>query len=33
MYDNQQFATLFFDELAMTTCPNFLADVKSERAK
>ena len=32
-YDPQRFATLVFDELVKTNCPNFLDNVKAERAK
>ena len=32
-YDPQRFATLVFDELVKTSCPDFLDDVKAERAK
>ena len=32
-YDPQSFATLIFDELVKTNCPNFLDNVKAERAK
>ena len=32
-YDSQRFATLVFDELVKTNCPNFLENVKAERAK
>ena len=32
-YNPQRFATLVFDELAKTTCPDFLADVKSDMTK
>ena len=32
-YDPQRFATLVFDELAKTNCPDSLDDVKAERAK
>ena len=33
MYDPQRFASLVFDEVVKTNCPNFLDDVKAERAK
>ena len=32
-YNPQSFATLIFDELVKTNCPDFLDDVKAERAK
>ena len=32
-YDPQRFATLVFGKLVNTSCPNFLDDVKAERAK
>ena len=32
-YDPQRFATLVFDKLVKTKCPDFLDDVKAERAK
>ena len=32
-YNPQRFATLVFDELVKTSCPDFLDDVKAERAK
>ena len=32
-YDPQLFTTLVFDELVKTNCPNFLDNVKAERAK
>ena len=32
-YDPQHFATLVFDKLVKTSCPDFLGDVKAERAK
>ena len=32
-YDPQRFATLVFDELVKTNCPDFLDDVNAERAK
>ena len=32
-YNPQRFATLVFDELIKTNCPNFLDNAKSERSK
>ena len=32
-YNPQRFATLIFDELVKTNCPDSLDDVKAERAK
>ena len=32
-YDPQRFATLVFDELVKTNCPDFLGNVKAERSK
>ena len=32
-YEPQRFATLVFDELVKTNCPDFLDAVKAERAK
>ena len=32
-YDQQLFTTLVFDKLVKTSCPDFLDDVKAERAK
>ena len=32
-YDPQHFATLVFDKIVKTICPDFLDDVKAERAK
>ena len=32
-YDTQRFATLVFDELVKTNCPNSLDDIKAERSK
>ena len=32
-YDPQRFATLVFDEIVKTNCPDFLENVKAERAK
>ena len=32
-YDPQRFATLVFDKLVKTSCPDFLDDVKAERDK
>ena len=32
-YNPQRFTTLVFDELVKTSCPDFLDDVKAERAK
>ena len=33
MYDPQRFATLFFDELVKTNCPDFLDNVNAESSK